>query len=323
MKRIRTLIPLPSICPNSRLGMLCALMLLLEGVFHVPLLAEQTESDALILMCYNTENLFDTINDPLHADDDFTPDGLYHWGTGRYYTKLHHIAQVVSSISGWETPAAVGLLEVETDSCLFDLCRMMRKFPYRPLLYEGPDIRGIDVGLLYDTTRLHLMESRPIAVPLPADERPTRDILYCHFQELHIMVCHLPSQLGGSKQTEYKREAARNVIRQLADSILCEDSTALIVAMGDFNSKPLPSIGQLTKLPTPPTHKYQGEWMALDQFYLSPTALQRKSQSGVYAPDWLLETDSRYGEARPKRTYIGPRYHHGYSDHLPIYLHLR
>lgn len=137
------------------------------------------------------------------------------------------------------------------------------------------------------------------------------------------MVCHLPSQLGGSKQTEYKREAARNVIRQLADSILSEDSTALIVAMGDFNSKPLPAIGQLSNLPTPPTHKYQGEWMALDQFYLSPTALQRKSQSGVYAPDWLLETDSRYGEARPKRTYIGPRYHHGYSDHLPIYLHLR
>lgn len=33
---------------------------------------------------------------------------------------------------------------------------------------------------------------------------------------------------------------------------------------------------------------------------------------------FLMEEDERYGGYHPKRTYLGPRYLGGYSDHLPL-----
>ena len=35
---------------------------------------------------YNVENLFDTIDDPNKADEDFTPSGKLQWNTAKYYT---------------------------------------------------------------------------------------------------------------------------------------------------------------------------------------------------------------------------------------------
>jgi hypothetical protein len=37
---------------------------------------------------------------------------------------------------------------------------------------------------------------------------------------------------------------------------------------------------------------------------------------------FLLELDSNYGGTRPFRTYIGFKYHGGYSDHLPVWIDL-
>jgi len=73
------------------------------------------------------------------------------------------------------------------------------------------------------------------------------------------------------------------------------------------------------------THKHQGEWGILDQIIVSgnllnPTnsffTLQQDVQ--VFEVDFLLETDENFLGKRPFRTYIGMRYHGGFSDHLPL-----
>ena len=75
------------------------------------------------VMCYNVENLFDTADDPCKEDNEFLPDGNRYWTRGRYYHKLRQIAKTISAAGEWDTPALVGLCEVENDSVLHELTR--------------------------------------------------------------------------------------------------------------------------------------------------------------------------------------------------------
>jgi maltose-binding protein MalE len=70
------------------------------------------------------------------------------------------------------------------------------------------------------------------------------------------------------------------------------------------------------------THKYHGIWSCLDQFYVSSRLLE-KAGARIFAPAWLQEEDTKYLDLQPKRTYVGFRYHDGYSDHLPIVLKIK
>ena len=49
------------------------------------------------VMSYNVENLFDTEDDPLTADNDFLPSGNRHWTPGRFYHKLQQLAKVITA----------------------------------------------------------------------------------------------------------------------------------------------------------------------------------------------------------------------------------
>lgn len=284
--------------------------------------------EPLKMISYNVENLFDCQHDTLKNDYSFLPDGDYHWTYHKYQTKLDRIAQVVVNISGWESAALVGLCEVENARCLRDLCYRLKRFHYQYVHYESADERGIDVALLYDSTKVKVLDSRPLRVDLNEDN--TRDILYVkvllHEKDtMYAMVCHLPSRLGGGAATEWKRLQAKQVIQQQIDSILHQQPQANIVVMGDMNSEAkndlkgmsnqmvaLEQVGQ-------GTHKYQGVWSCLDQYYVSKELKDRVSVQ-IYSPEWLLEEDNKYLDYQPKRTFVGFRYHGGYSDHMPIVL---
>ncbi len=41
--------------------------------------ANQPETEPLVFMWWNLENLFDTLDDPSTNDSDFTPSGKLHW----------------------------------------------------------------------------------------------------------------------------------------------------------------------------------------------------------------------------------------------------
>ena len=286
--------------------------------------------DPLTIISYNVENLFDCQHDSLKNDSSFLPDGMHHWSYRRYYAKLDRIAQVVVNISGWTPVPLVGLCEVENAHCLHDLCYRLKRFNYRYVHYESPDERGVDVALLYDSTQVKILNSKPLLVNLQGDK--TRDILYacCLVNKrdtIHAMVCHLPSQLGGSAATQWKRNMAKQVIQQQIDSIFALHPAANIVVMGDMNSEPMDDLSGMSNATKDlakegkGTHKYQGIWSCLDQFYVSSHLLEKSSVS-IFSPEWLLEEDTKYLDYQPKRTYVGYRYHDGYSDHLPIVLRL-
>ena len=67
-------------------------------------------------------------------------------------------------------------------------------------------------------------------------------------------------------------------------------------------------------------------WEVFDQFIVSQGFFNSTQgvlfkNSEIFKGDFLLEKDNYYGGVKPKRTYLGFKYHDGFSDHLPILLH--
>ena len=297
----------------------------LSLISSLPILAENS---SLRIVSYNVENLFDTQHDTLKNDSSFLPDGMHHWTYRRYQTKIDRIAQVLVNIGGWESVPLVGLCEVENARFLRHLCYKLRRFHYKYVHYDSPDERGVDVALLYDSTRISILNSQ--AIPLMLENDRTRDILYVSAlyelrDTVHVMLCHLPSQLGGASSSDWKRQHAKSLLQSHIDSILLLQPSANIVLMGDMNTLPQDDLNAMTNLMLPiqksglGTHKYQGIWTCLDQFYVSPSLVSR-AQTTIFSPPWLMEEDVPYLDLKPRRTYVGYRYNDGYSDHLPIVL---
>jgi hypothetical protein len=72
------------------------------------------------------------------------------------------------------------------------------------------------------------------------------------------------------------------------------------------------------------THKTQEFWGCLDQIIVSKSLLDKQSkwqiENGtaiIFDAPFLLVPDEKYGGVKPFRTYLGPKYLGGYSDHLP------
>ena len=299
-----------------------------------------TSAAPLRVVSYNVENLFHPEHDSLTNDLEWTPDGERRWSYTRYYRKVENIARVLTNIGEWEGVDIVGLQEVENAKVLKKLCYTLRQNGYDFVHYESPDQRGIDVALVYKKARIDTLCSRAIHVDL--GEQTTRDILYVcgkvkkeEGDTLHLFVCHMPSQRGGKAESEWKREQAKRVLQHAVDSIFAVEPQAHIIVMGDMNSAPKEDINGLKNRMIDKseevrdkskevrgTHKYQGQWTCLDQFYTSPS-LDSLSTTYIYAPEWIQEPDEKYLGLKPKRTFNGYRYQNGYSDHLPIVLLIR
>lgn len=314
----------------------------------------QVSGKGVRVMFYNVENLFHPSNDSIKKDDEFTPKGTRYWSYRRYNDKLKNIAKTTIAVGGWEAPAVVGLCEIENIQCLKDLVYKspLKNFGYEILHYECGDNRGIDVALLYRPEFFNLVDSHPYVLNFGPDSRPTRDILYAkglvHKKDtLHLFINHWPSRYGGQLATAPKREKAAETLKSKYDSLLTLDPLANIIALGDFNDHPDDismkdvlrakkdtinlSDGDLVNLMWQyaetggGTHKYQHVWGVLDQVVVSQNLIFSKnslfaslSTTHIFKGDWLMEKDD-VGE-KLNRTYIGFKYHGGYSDHLPIYV---
>ncbi len=312
------------------------------------------------IMFYNTENLFDTYDDTLKNDEQFLPKGDKHWTYTKYLEKLKNIYKVIIGVGGWEPPEVVGLCELENRLVLEELLSKtpLQNIDYEIIHFESPDRRGIDVGMLYRKSKFQVIEKKPIPVVFPFDaNKPTRDILYVKGitsknDTLHLFVNHWPSRWGGQMETDGKRQYAASVVRKNVDSILNTNPKANIVIMGDFNdhanNKSLTDVLRanrkydnisnnelynltyhLEESEGLGTHKYQGEWGVLDHLIVSGNILNHttnpfSSLSGVhiYNKEFLLEKDNGAVGYKPFRTYVGFKFHGGFSDHLPVYLDL-
>ncbi len=301
---------------------------------------------------YNVENLFDTQDDSLKQDDEFLPYGVRGWTSSRLQVKYQRIYKVIAGIDpAWQPPALVALAEVENRSVLEGLLRHtpLHRKRYEIVHEESPDIRGIDVALLYDPAQFQYVSHEAIPVDLrPLSDRPTRDILYVRgvlfgADTVHCFVNHWPSRYRGVMSSASLRQRAATVLQKRIYTLQTHDPEALIIITGDFNDTPTDeSVRGLCEAPDPKrslinvsdyersgTHKFQGEWNTFDQFIVSQNLLsnaksvQVKGQRArVYDPSWLLEEDVAQLGYRPQRTYVGYQYQGGFSDHLPVYLQL-
>ena len=302
----------------------------------------------LLVMFWNVENYFDTYDNPRTSDEDFTPTGDNRWSRKRFEKKRDDIAKtILLTADGYgELPALIGLAEIENSFVLKELLEQtpLARTHYKYIHRESPDSRGIDVALLYREDLFAPVETKYIGFSFP-----TREVLYTKgvvngLDTVHIMVNHWPSKRGNEKSSGKKREYVSLKVSHAVDSILTRNPGANIILMGDFNdessSPSLKNLWQLTNLSRwaqgcEGSYKYRENWSTIDQFLVSEGMIkQKKPTEGTFSPQWiythrsmdifapqvLFTEDASYMGVKPKRTYSGPRYLGGVSDHLPIIL---
>jgi len=200
---------------------------------------------------YNVENLFDTTDDSLTLDEDYTLKGKNQYSEENYLEKIHKTAEVISKIgSGKDNggPSILGLAEIENYKVLHDLVNsfQLQSSAYQIIQKDSPDRRGIDVALLYSEDDFLPIDTKFVDVRLwneRGERIYTRDILYVNGildnDEVHIIVNHWPSRRGGKIRSESKRMKTAYLVRQLTDSITINDPDSKILILGDFNDDPI------------------------------------------------------------------------------------
>jgi exonuclease III len=316
---------------------------------------ETTESGTFRVMFYNTENLYDTEDDPLTDDAEFLPDGAKKWDYYKYNDKLQKIAKVIVAVGGENGNGLVGLCELENRKVLTDLIRNtpLAAGGYEIIHRDSKDPRGSDVALLYKKDAFKLIFFDFYEFKAPGDSLKSRDILYAkgivkNTDTLHVFINHWPSRRGGKEASEAKRMISAAILRHHVDSILNINKNAKIIILGDFNDVPSDrSLHEVLMAKDSSelksgdlfnymykynkkgqgSYKFQAEWDMLDQIIGSYTLIGNNellhagySDSHIFSADWMLTDDVKFPGKKPIRTFQGPRYLGGPSDHLPVYI---
>jgi len=308
---------------------------------------------AYTIAFYNLENLFDTTDNPNTFDDDFTPNGVKKWNSKKYDSKIKKLGSVIAQLGeekSYETPALVGVAEVENKKVLNDLIHSddLKNKNYGFVHYDSPDERGIDVALLYKKELFELVHSETFPLYLK-DERGnrdyTRDILLVkgklNGELIHVLVNHWPSRRSGEDNGESKRIKAAELATSIIKKIEAECENPKTIIMGDFNDdptnksikqhllnasfyNPMESILDKGK----GTLRHHGKWHLFDQIIFSKNffEIEEKKHSFKYAEVFdkyfIQEWNGKY-KGTPFRTYVRERYQGGFSDHFPVYVYLK
>lgn len=313
----------------------------------------QPNPDTYTVAFYNTENLFDYINDPLTNDVGFLESSAKNWNKQRYENKIYKIGLAISKI-GFDDlqkpPTLIGLAEVENDRILSDLIQStyLETYNYGFLHYNSPDERGIDVALLYDKDNFTVENSEAISVYIQSElglRDYTRDILkvtgFLNDEKIYVLVNHWPSRHEGSDETGYKRMVAAQKVVELIDEIRVNDKDAKIIIMGDFNDNPknnsmryLKDEGALYNpmeqlmAYTRGSVNHNSKWMLFDQILMTANLLESDQKglkfikADIFDDKLLTQNYGKY-KGQPLRTYAGKRYTGGFSDHFPVFIQLK
>jgi hypothetical protein len=319
----------------------------IAGTLHKTPVAEKS----VFIMWWNVENLFDTRNDPLTDDDDFTPAGKLNWTEKKLTLKQMRIRHTLMAIDAHpeyrKYPDIVAFAEAENRKVFQETLSGMQGISYNTVYYESPDPRGIDIGLAWNPRTLAYGASK--AYTVHSGKKPTRKIIVARFSAsghpLHIILNHWPSRAFDTEWSEPKRVAAARVTRHLLDSLRSDNADADIVTMGDFNDEPhnrslkevLGSSSDAEKVKEDGknqlfncwstykgigSYSYHNKWQRIDQILLSAGMLDNRGFSAS-SNDFRCFYISRmldYSGKKPWSTYEKRVYKGGYSDHLPLLL---
>lgn len=308
------------------------------------------------ILFFNAENLYDTIDQPVIQDSDFTPEGEKKWTMERYNKKIADVADVICRASG-RFPAIVGLAEVENVGVLNDLINNtdLKYGKYQIIHEHSPDVRGIDVALLYNPEIFKYLDHESICIDFSWNRHiKTREILYVKGtidgKIVHLMVNHWPSRNKGAKETEEKRLHVADHVRKRIDLIFEDEESANIILIGDFNDEPedksleyilrskthtdieydeLYNLMSIDYKNHKGTNVYQRDWLLFDQIHVSQNFLNPNSPLSVSNNRGFIYSSKKVlyelkdGFKKPNETYGGDdKYYGGVSDHLAVYCFL-
>lgn len=312
------------------------------------------KDDRYMVAFYNLGDLFDTVDDPLTADEDMLPLSDLHWTEERYRAKLHSLARVIAEMGGENGfPVLLGVAEAENRAVLEALAAepALAAAGYAVCHADSPDVRGIDAAFLYRRSVFRL--ERFHTVGALCGYPPTRDFAviegWIGDERFYVVAVHWPSRRGGAGAEGQRRSCARQV-RRMTDSVRRADPAVKVIVMGDMNDGPYDrsvarDLGARKNLRRDGSgfynpfaskrragrgsYRYDGRWNMLDQIVVSPNLVRRKDGDGglclcrvgggralgaVFRRDWMLY------RGEPRATYRGSDYAGGASDHLPVYV---
>lgn len=303
---------------------------------------------------YNVENLF--LPDPpsVHKLDP-TNSGLRNWDERKYRDKLFKISHVFELMKN-ETgilPCLIGLSEISGKKVLEDLIEMQPfSSNYGIVHYNSMDERKVDVALLYDKTKVEIVESEAITFFFEIDDKnpenydTTRDVLFSKIklnnEVVNVFVAHLPSK----REKDINEPKRSFILKEIKTKIqdLVKNKKEKVVLCGDFNENPndnnllnvLKDDQDEIILENPflqlfSTGNYSAfhykSGLLFDQILLSKSFFEENSaltyvDAQIFKPEKIRSRDKMYSE-RPFRTYAGTRYLGGYSDHFPVFVALK
>jgi hypothetical protein len=344
---------------NEKFTMRIFIIIFLLAVSALYAEAQQQVRAGLIAF-YNLENLFDTIDTPGVLDEEFTPDGPNKWTGSRYLEKIDNMALAISRIGeddGWHGgPAVLGVSEIENRSVLEDLVAhpLLKESNYQIVHYDSPDLRGVDVALIYRPRFFRVTSSDSPVLNITNEEGErvfTRDQLVVSGifdgEPMHFIVGHWPSRSGGEMTTRPRRNAAAALSRRLVDSLQAIDPQAKIFVMGDLNDDPVDeSLRKYLRASGNPDKLKEGELFntmfplfrkgigslyyrdgvnLFDQIIITPSLLgtdystYKLHHARVFNSSFLLQKDGQYKDY-PLRSFVGTVWQGGFSDHFPVYV---
>jgi endonuclease/exonuclease/phosphatase family metal-dependent hydrolase len=329
-----------------------------------------THAKSVSVMTYNLENIFDIKHDKDKSDwtwlplsfktsskevqsycasmkNEFYKKNCFNldWSQKVLNQKIKNLARVIRTYNHGKGADIIIFEEVENIQVLRQLVsKGLSKLGYKYIsLIEGPDSRGIDIGMI---SRFPIKKQNYHTLELtPYSTRTTRGILEVEYKigkkSLTVFGNHWPSQ-GNIDET---RLLASELLKKLA----LKSKSDLVVATGDFNTlrddQPhglnlniLPifedveiKARELFSIKAQGTHWYRGEWESIDKILVLKSSLLKgkasinyKKFEILYKPFMLTDvewTDYNSGtiytsKGTPNR--FDPKSGEGYSDHLPV-----
>lgn len=330
-------------------------------------------TNEISVMYFNVENLFDTVHDEGKNDYTFLPAALKQtnpefnkacrdpklnnsayrvgeclstdWNEIQLDKKLRNLSQIVLGVDG-NGPDVLGLIEVENENVL----QIWNKGHLKPanyqtvVLLEGPDGRGIDVGLM---SRLPVV-GKPILHNIPWKAKNDKDkewmeksrgILEVTLKApngdpITFFVAHFPSQ---ANPTYWRQQAAEFLAKLMKD----KGPDAMVIGGGDLNithdeekkekifKDTLGQAGAISHFvgckECPGTHNYRRSWSFLDVKVFSPALLADGKASYQMLPNTIDVI--RYDDLHLRKGKYPKRWDYdkidGVSDHFPLYVRLK
>lgn len=258
---------------------------------------------------------------------------------------LGHIINQIGFKDTQKTPSLIGVAEIENAFVLQELINSehLKHTNYKFVHFDSNDERGIDTALLYDADCFEILEKKVHEVYLEKEagvQDYTRDILYVKGKLdgiiVHVLVNHWPSRRAGVKLTEPQRIIASKTNIKIINSIRKVNTSAKIIVLGDFNDDPesnsikaISNTSMYNPMELLLTREdgsltFKGEWNLFDQIIISQNFLQgygnnfRFKEAKIFDFHAAQVFEGVY-KGHPFRTYAGPEYLGGISDHFPIY----